>query len=105
MGPEPILNAMTANPDFDILVAGRAYDPAPFVAFAAYQKLKPSITALDSIDPNILGGFYHMGKIMECGGVCATPKSRGATAVVYPDGTFDIAPMDPIAKCVSRIHK
>jgi len=36
-----------------------------------------------------------MGKIMECGGVCATPKGRGATATVYTDGTFDIKPTDP----------
>lgn len=38
-------------------------------------------------------------KIMECGGQCASPKSHGANAVVYSDGTFDISPHDEHAKC------
>jgi hypothetical protein len=36
---------------------------------------------------------------MECGGQCATPKSHGASATVYSDGTFDISPHDPDAQC------
>ncbi|KIW34301.1 uncharacterized protein PV07_01088 [Cladophialophora immunda] len=100
MGPEPILNAMQSNPDFDILVAGRAYDPAIFVAFCAINSVKSSSSSFSSLGNNLLGGFYHMGKIMECGGLCATPKSSGATALVYKDGTFDISPLDPAAKCV-----
>jgi hypothetical protein len=36
MGPEPILDAMLKNPDFNVLIAGRAYDPAPYIAYAAF---------------------------------------------------------------------
>src|ERR1700761_7212975 len=100
MGPEPILNAMLPNPEFDVLVAGRAYDPAIFVAFCGMKRLKFSYSSLHSLGTNLLGGFYHMGKIMECGGLCATPKSHGATALIYDDGTFDVSPLDPAARCV-----
>lgn len=37
MGLEPFLQAMNDNPDFDIIVGGRAYDPAPFAAFCLYH--------------------------------------------------------------------
>ncbi|KAK5451681.1 hypothetical protein LTS15_007941 [Exophiala xenobiotica] len=33
MGLEPYLKAMRENPDFDNIVGGRAYDPAPYAAF------------------------------------------------------------------------
>lgn len=39
-----------------------------------------------------------MGKIMECGGVCAQPKSREALAVVR-HSDFDIIPLDPKSRC------
>ncbi|KAL7904477.1 hypothetical protein GGI35DRAFT_199887 [Trichoderma velutinum] len=99
MGHEPILEAILSNPDFDILIAGRAYDPAIFVAFCAMSQAGPS-PPQESLNNTLLGGFYHMGKIMECGGLCATPKSAGAVALVYKDGTFDISPQDPAARCV-----
>ena len=99
MGPEPLLQAMHQVPDFDILIAGRAYDPAPYIAFCAFQGMKSSTGTFAALGTDILGGFTHMGKIMECGGICATPKGRGAVATVYKDGTFDIKPTDPKAKC------
>jgi len=37
MGPEAIASSHDAAPDFDILVAGRAYDPAPYIAFCAFH--------------------------------------------------------------------
>jgi hypothetical protein len=101
MGPEPILDAMLANPDFNILIAGRAYDPAPYIAFAAFA----SNTLLeDTSDPAakiILGGFAHMGKILECGGLCGVPKSNGAMTTVYRNGTFDVTPLDPESRCTA----
>jgi hypothetical protein len=99
MGPEPLLEAMKQTPDFDILVAGRAYDPAPYIAYSAFQAMKTTVNTFETLGTKLLGGFTHMGKIMECGGICATPKSRGATATVYTDGTFDIKPTNPEAKC------
>lgn len=37
MGLEPFLKAMNENPDFDIIIGGRAYDPAPYAAFALHH--------------------------------------------------------------------
>ncbi|KAI1137608.1 hypothetical protein F5Y05DRAFT_404776 [Hypoxylon sp. FL0543] len=99
MGPEPFIDAMKANPDFDVIVGGRAYDPAPYVAYCAYL----SGLNLDGWNSPELqrqfGGFTHMGKILECGGTCAEPKSHGAIATVYTDGGFTISPLTPTARC------
>ncbi|KAI1077788.1 hypothetical protein F5B20DRAFT_252956 [Whalleya microplaca] len=99
MGPEPFVDAMVETPDFDIIVGGRAYDPAPYVAYAAYL----AEASLDNITSEKvqrqIGGFTHMGKIMECGGICATPKSHGAIAKVYSNGEFEISPLRPTARC------
>ncbi|KAK3719613.1 hypothetical protein LTR37_004150 [Vermiconidia calcicola] len=88
MGMQPFINAMHANPDFDIIIAGRSYDPAPYAAFCLYHNFAD------------LGLAYHMGKIMECGAQCATPKSREALAVIRSD-SFDVTPLDPGARCTS----
>jgi hypothetical protein len=37
MGHEPYLKAMEENPDFDIIIGGRAYDPSPYAAFCLYK--------------------------------------------------------------------
>ncbi|KAK4452238.1 hypothetical protein QBC34DRAFT_457281, partial [Podospora aff. communis PSN243] len=86
MGIEPWIKAMEANPDFDIIIAGRSYDPAPYAAFCVYKGFPD------------LGLAYHMGKIMECGASCAIPKSAEALAIVRKD-SFDIRPLDQAAKC------
>jgi hypothetical protein len=41
-------------------------------------------------------------QIMECGAQCATPKSHGATATLYSNGTFDISPHSPHARCTPQ---
>ncbi|KAH7122678.1 hypothetical protein B0J11DRAFT_608191 [Dendryphion nanum] len=99
MGPEPFIDAMNANPDFNVIVGGRAYDPSPYVAYAAFVA-KTSLSETSSPESKQLwGGFTHMGKIMECGGSCAKPKCAGASVTVYTNGTFDITPSDPDARC------
>ncbi|KAI1452332.1 hypothetical protein F4805DRAFT_447825 [Annulohypoxylon moriforme] len=101
MGPEPFIDAMKATPDFDVIVGGRAYDPAPYVAYCSY------LSGLDLNNWNSpevqrqFGGFTHMGKILECGGTCAEPKSHGAMATVFKDGGFTISPLMPTARCTS----
>ncbi|KAK1485366.1 hypothetical protein CTAM01_12581 [Colletotrichum tamarilloi] len=99
IGPEAFVDAMEATPDFDIIIGGRAYDPAPYVAYSMYQlkRQNPGITH-DQIE-SIHGGFLHMGKIMECGGLCSTPKSHGAVATVYESGMFDVRPIAPGSRC------
>ena len=37
MGLEPYLKAMRENPDFDIIIGGRAYDPSPYAAFCVFN--------------------------------------------------------------------
>jgi hypothetical protein len=86
MGLEPFVKAMQEHPDFDIIVGGRAYDPSPYAAFCVFH-------GFDN-----LGIAYHMGKIMECGGLCATPKCQAAVAIVRQD-SFDIVPGDPASYC------
>lgn len=88
MGLEPYLKAMEEHPDFDIIVGGRAYDPAPYAAFCLHHGFDD------------LGIAYHMGKILECGALCAKPKSREALALVRRDH-FDVVPTNPAARCTS----
>ncbi|KAH8725190.1 hypothetical protein GQ44DRAFT_681477 [Phaeosphaeriaceae sp. PMI808] len=99
MGPEPIIDAMLANPDFNILIAGRAYDPAPYIAYAAFATTTSLSNTSSLAAQQLWGGFSHMGKILECGGVCSVPKSSGAMATMYQDGTFDTTPLNPESKC------
>jgi hypothetical protein len=99
MGPEPILDAMLANPDFNILIVGRAYDPAPYIAYAAFSTRTLLENTNSPAAKNLWGGFVHMGKILECGGLCGMPKSNGAMATVYQDGSFDVTPLDPGSSC------
>ena len=82
MGHEPFVKAMQEYSDFDIIVGGRAYDPAPYAAFCIYSGLSD------------LGIAYHMGKIMECGALCAEPQCSEALAIVRND-SFDIMPLSP----------
>ena len=86
MGHEPYVKAMEEHPDFDIIVGGRSYDPAPYAAFCIYHGFED------------LGIAYHMGKIIECGALCAIPKSREALAIVRQE-SFDIVPLSPNARC------
>ncbi|KAL2878416.1 hypothetical protein SGCOL_006390 [Colletotrichum sp. CLE4] len=90
---------MEATPDFDIIIGGRAYDPAPYVAYSMYQlKLQhPGLTS-EQVEARH-GGFLHMGKIMECGGQCSIPKSHGAVATVYESGMFDVRPIASASRC------
>jgi hypothetical protein len=37
MGLEPYVKAMEENPDFDIIIGGRSYDPAPYAAFCLHH--------------------------------------------------------------------
>ncbi|KAL6249302.1 hypothetical protein RBB50_003155 [Rhinocladiella similis] len=86
MGLEPYTQAMEDFPDFDIIIGGRTYDPSPYAAFCIHKGFED------------LGIAYHMGKILECGALCAKPKSREAMAFVRRDH-FDIVPNNPAAAC------
>lgn len=96
MGPEPYVDAILSEPNFDIIIGGRSYDPSPYVAFCMFHASKTQSAALYSSQ---VGGSSHMGKIMECGALCATPKSASAMATVYANGTFDITPLGDGIRC------
>lgn len=86
MGSEPILKVLREHPDVDVVVAGRAYDPAPYAAFCQLHGIE---------DPGI---YWHMGKIMECGANCAEPKGKVILATIRQD-SFDLEPMSPQERC------
>lgn len=85
MGAEPFARVLAEHPDVDIIVSGRAYDPAPHAGLCMHH----------GIDP---GTYWHMGKIIECGAVCAEPKGRVILATVRR-GSFDLEPMNPAERC------
>lgn len=88
MGAEPILKALQDYPDGDIFFVGRAYDPSPYAAYCMYRGI------------NNGGVIWHMGKIMECGAVCAEPKGAVILATVRDD-SFDLEPMADNARCTT----
>ena len=86
MGMEPFLKAMNENPDADIIIGGRAYDPSPYAAFCEYRGIK---------DPGL---YWHMGKVMECGAFCCEKKGQVIMATVRED-SFDLEPMAEDNRC------
>ena len=77
------LKALEDDPD--IILGGRCYDPAPFAAFCISRGVLPGVA-------------WHMGKIMECGGICAVPKGRSMIATMRKD-SFDLTPLSPAERC------
>lgn len=101
MGAEPFLDAMYAEPGYNVVIGGRSYDPAPFVAFMAHIVMGSERTTLDQLPKSVLGGFFHVGKILECGAQCAVPKTKAARATIYTDGKFDVTPLEPGVRCTA----
>ncbi|KAI3539666.1 hypothetical protein CABS01_06262 [Colletotrichum abscissum] len=83
MGSEPYIEALKGDPD--IIIGGRSYDPAPFAAFSISRGVLPDVA-------------WHMGKIMECGGICAVPKGRSMVATMRKE-SFDLTPLSPAERC------
>lgn len=77
------IEALEGNPD--IILGGRCYDPAPFAAFCLSKGVSSGVA-------------WHMGKIMECGGICAVPKGRSMVATMRHD-SFDLTPLAPEERC------
>ena len=42
MGMEPFLQVLQANPEVDIILSDRSYDPAPFAAWCIYNGVESS---------------------------------------------------------------
>ncbi|HOV85358.1 MAG TPA: acyclic terpene utilization AtuA family protein [Syntrophobacteraceae bacterium] len=81
MGAEPVLRAL--DTDCRVILCGRCYDPIPFAA--------PAVRA--GFDPGLA---VHMGKVLECAAIAATPGS-GCDCVMgtlYRDG-FELESLNP----------
>jgi hypothetical protein len=81
LGAEPFTEILTGPQPVDVIIAGRAYDPAPHAAWCLARGVDPGIA-------------WHMGKVLECGGACCEPKGGGVLATVYADA-FELTPMSP----------
>ncbi len=85
MGAEPFTDIIESGEPFDVIVAGRAYDPAPHAAWSLSRGVQAGIA-------------WHSGKILECGGACCEPKGGGVMATLYEDA-FELTPMSPRQAC------
>lgn len=85
MGVEPILEALENKAD--IIICGRAYDPAPFAAIGIYNGFDEALS-------------YHLGKILECGALCAEPGSAKDCIIgVLSKDSFEVYPVSKARKC------
>lgn len=85
MGIEPILSALATGAD--IILCGRAYDPAPFAAFCIARDHDAALA-------------YHLGKVLECGALCAEPgTTKDCILGVIDDTGFEVYPVDPARVC------
>ncbi|MFX3636730.1 MAG: acyclic terpene utilization AtuA family protein [Candidatus Pristimantibacillus sp.] len=85
MGHEPIVKALEQGSD--IIVCGRAYDPSPFAAIGIYHGKDPGLS-------------YHLGKILECGALCAEPgTTKDSILGTVSDNSFTIQSLNPDRKC------
>ncbi len=85
MGHEPIVRALDTGAD--IVVAGRAYDPSSFAAVCIREGFEPGLA-------------YHMGKVLECGALCAEPGTTKdcILGTLYRDH-FVVEALNPIRRC------
>lgn len=85
MGHEPFIEALKNGAD--IIIGGRAYDPSPFAAPAILHGCSPAFA-------------YHLGKVLECAALCATPGTTKdcMLGTIEEDG-FIVTPLSPERKC------
>ena len=85
MGIEPFIKALKGGAQ--VVLAGRAYDPAVFAA------------------PAVMNGYdqglaVHLGKILECASIAANPGSGSDCMFGYlGEDYFRLEPLNPIRKC------
>lgn len=85
MGVEPIIEALKNG--VQLIVAGRAYDPSPFAAFPILKGFDPALA-------------FHLGKILECGALCAEPGTTKDCIMGYlREDHFVVEPLNDKRKC------
>ncbi len=85
MGYEPFMRALDMGAE--VILAGRAYDPAPLGAMAMLRGYDPALV-------------IHLGKILECGGAAAYPR-HGSDALLgfLDEDCFLVEPPNPEKVC------
>jgi len=87
MGIDPIIAALKEGAQ--VVYCGRCYDPAAFAA------------------PAIMAGYdrglaIHLGKVLECAAIAATPGSGRDCMMGYlGEDYFKVEPLNPIRKCTN----
>ncbi len=85
MGIEPYIKALEEN--VDVILGGRTYDPVVFAAPAIKEGYDKGLA-------------LHIGKILECSSICATPGSGSDCMFGYlGKDYFRLEPLNPIRKC------
>lgn len=85
MGHEPIVEALGNGAD--VIICGRAYDPAPFAAAAIRAGFDPALA-------------YHMGKILECGALCCDPgTAKDCMIGEIKADCFEVHALNPRLHC------
>ncbi|MCM3595532.1 DUF1446 domain-containing protein [Metabacillus idriensis] len=85
MGHEPILEAL--HQKCDLVVCGRAFDPSPFAAVGIFNGMDAGLS-------------YHLGKILECGALCAEPgTTKDCILGTIKESSFTVQALNPIRKC------
>ena len=85
MGIEPIIEALDAGAQ--VVICGRCYDPAAFAAPAIRLGYDKALS-------------LHLGKILECAAICATPGSASDCIMGYlGEDYFCVEPLNPDRKC------
>lgn len=80
MGVQPFIKALEEGAD--VIIAGRAYDAAVIAAYPIWKGIDPGLS-------------YHMGKILECGGMVALPRESDGILGTVNNDHFTIEPADP----------
>lgn len=87
MGEEPFINAL--NEGANVILAGRSYDPSVFAALAIKEGFDKGLA-------------IHLGKILECASIAATPGSGSDCMFGYlHKDDFVLEPLSPLRKCTT----
>jgi hypothetical protein len=84
MGPEPFITALDAGAQ--VVLAGRASDPAPWAAAVTRAQLPPAL------------GWYA-GKMLECGATPSIPKGHDSLFVTVREDHVECEPTNPARRC------
>jgi hypothetical protein len=84
MGPEPFMESLDSGAQ--VILAGRASDPAPWAAAAIRAQLPPAPA-------------WYAGKMLECGATPSIPKGHDCLLVTVREDGVECEPMNPIRRC------